>query len=108
MPLQEIDWGLAERSKSCGKYVGACTHADKVLVRYCTRCVYATVQGACTLLYKVLVRMLTRRVYATVQGDCTLPHKAVVQIECTPPEVVGAIIIHSYKYRPCHAGNTLM
>ena len=31
---------------------GVCTHADKVLAHYCTRCLYATVQGACALLYR--------------------------------------------------------
>ena len=77
------------RAGSRGECFGTCALLYMMLVRYCTRCLYATVQGACTLLYKVLVRYCTRCLYATVQGACTLLYKVLVQIECMYP-VVGA------------------
>ena len=53
-----------------------------MLVRCCTRCLYAAVHDACTLLYTMLVRCCTRCLYAAVHDVCTLLYTMLVRY-CT-------------------------
>ena len=107
--LREAALGLAAftetfaggRAGSRGECFGTCALLYKVLVRYCTRCLYATVHDACTLLYKVIVRYCTRCLYATVQGDCTLLYKALVRYctRCLHATVQGACAVTHHALR---------